>query len=152
MKIEIFTKADNVQVYENRFVIIGTFDSITSSEVPFVFRPFNIALKAIAEKKDIEKNYACHICIRKKRNRKRIVEVPFELKFQKPSEKESNSIIQINTIINNIRIDSWGLYVIEFLVNNRVLASSEFAVKEGKADPTIVSVNQKKDDAGCKSV
>jgi len=122
MKVNIFTVADSVALYEQgKLVIVGTFDNIHSDGCPFVFRPFGIALKLTVGPRDYGKNYDGRLVLRKIHTSKAVVEMPVSLKVPRPPKGRGMSVI-FAANIGNIKFESFGVYVFEFKVGSKVLA------------------------------
>lgn len=139
MKSLIITLADSVNMYEGgKLVICGTFDRVISPEVPFAFRPFGIAIKIAAEKKDFGKIYETQLVIRKKGSTKVNLQLPVTMQFKKPVTKDGlvHAVFAYN--IMSINFESFGVHIVELRKQNAsgkkdVLASFEFIVEKQKA-------------------
>lgn len=138
MKTDIFVLADSVNIYERgKFVIVGTFDRIQSRDIPFVFRPFGIAIKIIGGKNDFGKKYDARLIIRKKHAKKPVHEAKLEIGFG-PPKKEELSIVRAAYNIVGCKFDSYGIYWVEIEVlgskRKNVIASTRLKVEKPKED------------------
>jgi hypothetical protein len=139
MKINIFTVADSVNVYEQgKLVIVGTFDNIQAEKCPFVFRPFGVAIKFSAEPRDYNKSYNVVLVLRKAGTNKPMIKLPFPINFPKPPGRKRIAAI-LATNIGGAKFNSFGLYVLELKVRAKVVSKIYLkvvkvkAVKKGKA-------------------
>ncbi|MBL7215340.1 MAG: hypothetical protein ISS71_06655 [Phycisphaerae bacterium] len=137
MKSVIFALADSVNTYEGgKLVISGTFDRIISTDVPFTFRPFGIAIKIFGEKKDYGKSYDAELTIRKKGSNRKNIEIPINIQFKKPLRTVGliHAVLAYN--IMSINFEVFGIHVVEVHVKNvsnrkKLLASIDFLVEKG---------------------
>lgn len=130
MKTLIFTPADSVETYESgKLVIIGAFDVVNCNQFPTLLRPFGMALKVLAEKRDYGKTYDAKVIFRKKSTRKAIIELPIQLKFPKP--QPSRMAVCVSTLqFPPIMFKTPGIYVFELKVGSNVLSDTRVDVVE----------------------
>lgn len=122
MKVNIFTVADSVNVYEDgKLVISGTFDNIRTDKCPFMFRPFGVAIKLRPEQRDYGKQYESKLVLKKVGRKKAIFEMPLQLKFSKKlTKKITNAVASV--MIGGAVFDSFGEYVLALRVGSDVIS------------------------------
>jgi hypothetical protein len=136
MKCTIFTAADYVDSSSGKLVIVGAFDNIDAKECPHLFKPFGVAIKLIAEAKDMGKKYDTHLILRRERNRKPIADIPVPMRFSEPTEDKINSIIVALNIIGT-RFEKFGSYIFELKAGKSLITSTKIRVVKitGKSKP-----------------
>jgi len=133
MKLNIFTVADSVNVYEQgKLVIVGTFDNIQAEKCPFVFRPFGVAIKFSAEPRDYDKNYNGALVLRKAGTNKHMIKLPFPINFPRPKGRKRIAAI-LATNIGGAQFTSFGVYVLELKVGAKVISKIYLNVVKVKA-------------------
>lgn len=123
MKTVIFTHADSVEVYGNKLVIIGIFDTINCDKFPAVLRPFGVAIKVRAEPRDYGKTYDAKVSFKIQRANKPIIEVPIQLKFPKSEHSRMSMCIYVLNF-SPIKLEAAGRYVLELKVGAKLLCNS----------------------------
>lgn len=146
MKVNIFTVADSVNVYEGgKLVISGTFDNIRTDKCPFMFKPFGVAIKLRPERRDSGKQYKSKLVLRKMGSKKAILEMPLPLSFPKKPTKEILSAVAV-VIIGNAVFDSFGKYVLALKVGSDVISDLILNVIKAKSPKKKASkVKRKKE-------
>lgn len=133
MKVNIFTVADSVNVYEGgKLVIVGTFDNININKCPFVFRPFGVALKFSVEPSDYGKRHNFRLALRKKGTQKALTELPFSVNFSKPPKGKSISATMAATI-GGVKFESFGTYVLELKMDSKTISAINLNVVKVKS-------------------
>ena len=127
MKVNLFTIADSVNVYEGKLVIVGTFDNIQAEECPFVFRPFGFALKASVEPHEYGKTYDCRLVLKKIRAKKPVAEVSLKMNFPKQQKGRKLSVVFAGNI-GGVKFDSFGSYVLECKIGSKVVSQIDVNV------------------------
>lgn len=128
MKVNIFTVADSVNVYDQgKLVIVGTFDNIKADKCPFVFKPFGVALKFSVEPNDYGKTYDGRLVLRKAHTRKAVIEISIPISFpQRPKGKGISAVLAANII--GAKFDSFGAYVLELRVGSKIISDIKLNV------------------------
>ncbi len=122
MKTVIFTHADSVEVYGNKLVIIGIFDAINCDKFPAVLRPFGVAIKVRAERRDYGKTYDAKVSFRTQRSNKPIIKVPIQLKFPKSEPSRMSMCIYVLNF-GPLKLEVAGRYVLELKVGANLICN-----------------------------
>ena len=133
MKSNIFTVADSVNIYEGKLVIVGTFDNIQAEECPFTFKPFGIALKLSIEPQEYGKTYDGCIILRKRKAKKPIAKMLFQMNFPKPPKSSGRMSVAFAGNIGGVKFDSFGSYVLECRMGSGVVSQIDINVVKKKS-------------------
>lgn len=129
MKVDLFTIADSVNVYEGKLVIVGTFDNIQADKCPFVFKPLGVAIKGSVEPHEYGKTYDAQLVLKKIRAKKPVAKLSFKMNFPKRRKGKKFSVIFAGNLVN-VKFDSFGSYVLECKVGSKVVSQIDVNVVE----------------------
>ena len=124
MKIDILTFCDNAQEYNNKLVIVGTFNSIAAPQFPAIHKELAIAIRVIWDSNDIGDH---HISISIKKESEDVYLVnPTEIGVFTIKGLEGDGIHVNNIIVrlNNLYLPSEGKYVASLLLNDKEYTSN----------------------------
>jgi hypothetical protein len=120
MKINIFTAAEYVSVSGGKLTMVGAFDNIEVDKCPTTMNPFGIAIKFVCEVGDRGKTYKGDLIMRKLLDKKPILTIPILVKFPaEPRNKIQSITVGANML--GVKFDSFGKYVLELKLRNRVI-------------------------------
>jgi len=112
MNIEIFTVCDSAQTYDNKLVIVGTFNQITTNELPITYPSFSIVGRMCYEYTEMgTKQYRLTLS---DPNNNDIVP-PIEWKAAVKVEPDKNAYINFNINLNQIQFSKVGIYKLHLL-------------------------------------
>ena len=131
MKVNIFTAADSVNLYGGKLVIVGAFDNIKAEQCPFFFKPFGVALKAVADIRDYGREYDGLLILRRRVTKKALLEMPVKLVFAKRQRGRQVGAVMCASIFG-IRFDSFGRYALEFIIGSKLICATSLDVIEVK--------------------
>ena len=129
MKSMIFVTADSVEVYGGKLVIVGVFDSVRCTSFPVTIRPFGLAIKLVADKRDYGKERSAKVIMRKSRTSKAIYEVFIKTKFKKPTGKKlPTAVISISSGPQTLQEP--GKYLFELKVGDEVIGDTAIYLED----------------------
>ena len=128
MKTVLFIHADSVEIYESgKLVIVGVFDTVNINKLPAILRPFGVAGKVVAEKRDYGKTYDAQVVFKKVGARKPLIELPVRLKFIKPKQPRLTACV-FTLHFPPIKFETAGAYVFELRIGSKVLSDARVDV------------------------
>lgn len=127
MKTVLFTPADSVEMYSGKLVIVGVFDTIKTEKFPIQLRPFDMAIKVLAEKGNYGKTYAAKVVFKKVGTRKPLIEFPVKLGFVK-RQRSRLAACAIVVKFPTIKFETDGIYVFELRVGTKLLYDTKVNV------------------------
>ena len=127
MKTELFTLAEYVVTMEKKLVIVGTFEVVYGDIFPLPFKPFGVAAKFTADKREYGKTISLKLVVRKKA--KVLLEIPLKIRF--------GGVVGSRRVIHNFAFMIGGLvfptsgtYTFEMNRRGRVVCSTELYVEK----------------------
>lgn len=129
MKSEGFFLADFVSITENKLTMVNTFDTIHSEQYPFVFRPFGIAYKLIAEKGDYGKEFDLTLVI-KTGEEEIFTAPPIKARFTEAKHRVRPSHIGALNLVG-VQFRKPGAYIVELRKGKNVVCHTELYVVKG---------------------
>lgn len=119
MNIEILTLADNVQQYEGKLVIVGTFNDIKAPQIPHIVPEMVVASK-IEFRKDENNKHSIELKIINNATKENVIKpIKAEIPIL-PIMEDTNDFIYLNFItnINNTVFNAEGLYDVVLKVDD----------------------------------
>ncbi len=116
MNIEILTLADNVQQYDGKLVIVGTFNDITAPKIPHVVPEMVVACKVEFQKDEAGK-HILELSIVNDQTKESVIA---PIKAETPSLDIQGDFLYLNfvTNINNALFKNAGLYDVVMKVDD----------------------------------
>lgn len=144
MKANIITAADYVDTSTGKLTIVGAFDNIDTDKCPFVFKPFGVAIKLVAEPRDRDRSYEGYLVLRKAGTKKPILKILLMMTSKGWSKHKINSLVAALNVVG-AKFDSFGTYILEVKFGSRIIASTKINVfKKPKEDKSKKTKKAKK--------
>jgi len=126
MKSEAFLIADFVSICEHKLTIVNTFDTIKSDTFPFIFRPFGVGYKLIADKREEGREYELTVLLRRE-GKTVFTGPPMKASFPKAKQNIRGGHIGALNLVG-VTFEGLGTYIVELRTKQKIICQTELYV------------------------